>query len=906
MVQQRVNVSIHHLSDIHVGRFHYTPSRRAGLGGVASEVESIHLDSYINTLRNTKIQDLPDLVIISGDLTSTAEKAEFDVARDGIIEIERQIRRKSVEWRDNPVKPAVLVVPGNHDVDWEIVDDPEKRLLRYGEMCESLPYPNVLSSYYHVQRDRDPFVDYGEQVNLGIYLLNSSHLVESRENDQESKKILQQIKGSADNQSSKELLDRFQATMHYDPGYVLPNELEGVRRACAKGQLPKERFLIAVVHHNPSDVFTLDQERYPAIINGPELKHTLISSGYELILHGHRHTSSCLYESIVNDSPNFNGGILSLQADTLGCKNDVQYMEIDLGNPNNLLGDVPLGCLLTASQVEIRLGKTHKELFVTELANSRFRAELMNFRRIVAGEMDPEPLRYVTRFRELLEQAEDSSLGWGNESEQAWITELNETLQSTSVVHATDVYTRASFMRALYHLYIREQFATRRQRLESLPHDKQQIVFSPLVYAACKRLGWTTKGGRWEGWQIVQADSECIEMEHLEIARILALPMDGSFDFNGLKLLAHMHREIAAPLFVRPSGRGHSIADYVLLNNDPIASGVPTKAFRYFNERGEVSSISEAPQRESLRDDFNHVISGSNLLLVEDVISGFESIGTTKKQRVEAARDYANGRHASEELVGMIRDNLRDCPGSNAADLGCGTGNYTFPFVDQFDMITGVDLSQPMLDIAQQRASVLERSVQKKLDWRCSHLLATGIRNSSVSALWSISCIHYLSILQLERLANEIYRILEPGGIAILDTETKEQFDATLWLAQFFPSLKQRYEGKLSQGPALESMIKSVGFLEVKVNPVVWYDKNEEGFLRIFQHNVPRMFHGFETSGAPRPSKELLAVPAFRNMSKQEREIGLARLARSYEAGELPELQSKPELGEGVLIVLRK
>ena len=64
-------VKIHHLTDIHVGPLHHTVSHKIPF--VPSDAKGYqHLDYYLAHLRARSPSDLPDLVIISGDLTSYA------------------------------------------------------------------------------------------------------------------------------------------------------------------------------------------------------------------------------------------------------------------------------------------------------------------------------------------------------------------------------------------------------------------------------------------------------------------------------------------------------------------------------------------------------------------------------------------------------------------------------------------------------------------------------------------------------------------------------------------------------------------------------------------------------------------------------------------------------------------
>ena len=94
-----------HLSDIHFGTDHYFPGSKGAVGD--QDLTTI----LLNDLDSIGVH--PDLIIISGDLTSKATRIEFDLARAFLTEIKEHFRLEITDF---------AICPGNHDVLWTLDD----------------------------------------------------------------------------------------------------------------------------------------------------------------------------------------------------------------------------------------------------------------------------------------------------------------------------------------------------------------------------------------------------------------------------------------------------------------------------------------------------------------------------------------------------------------------------------------------------------------------------------------------------------------------------------------------------------------------------------------------------------------------------------------------------------------
>jgi len=107
-------------------------------------------------------------------------------------------------------------------------------------------------------------------------------------------------------------------------------------------------------------------------------------------------------------------------------------------------------------------------------------------------------------------------------------------------------------------------------------------------------------------------------------------------------------------------------------------------------------------------------------------------------------------------------------------DLGCGTGITTIPWIKLFDKVIGIELSKPMLKEAIKKSSqvkwinqdIIHLRIKEKVDVVTCHF---DVLN------------HILRKKDLQKVFNNIYRILNRGGIFIFDMMSPKSF---VWLGK--------------------------------------------------------------------------------------------------------------------------
>ncbi len=101
--------------------------------------------------------------------------------------------------------------------------------------------------------------------------------------------------------------------------------------------------------------------------------------------------------------------------------------------------------------------------------------------------------------------------------------------------------------------------------------------------------------------------------------------------------------------------------------------------------------------------------------------------------------------------------------GDHVVDIGCGPGTAARIAARQGVRVTGVDPSEPMLDLARLLTRV--RPPEGMVEWVCAGAEELPLPDGSASICWSLASVHHWP--ELEAGLAEVHRILQPGGTFI-------------------------------------------------------------------------------------------------------------------------------------------
>lgn len=111
--------------------------------------------------------------------------------------------------------------------------------------------------------------------------------------------------------------------------------------------------------------------------------------------------------------------------------------------------------------------------------------------------------------------------------------------------------------------------------------------------------------------------------------------------------------------------------------------------------------------------------------------------------------------------------------GAKAVDLGCGTGLTTIPLAWKYDHVIGVDITEPMLNVARANLADIDTDypLKGKIDLVRGDFTQLPIESGSVDAATCIGAIWHLPKDKDSSFAAEVYRILKPAGKVFISAQ---------------------------------------------------------------------------------------------------------------------------------------
>ncbi|MEI8138285.1 MAG: bifunctional demethylmenaquinone methyltransferase/2-methoxy-6-polyprenyl-1,4-benzoquinol methylase UbiE [bacterium] len=142
-------------------------------------------------------------------------------------------------------------------------------------------------------------------------------------------------------------------------------------------------------------------------------------------------------------------------------------------------------------------------------------------------------------------------------------------------------------------------------------------------------------------------------------------------------------------------------------------------------------------------------------------------------------------------------------------DIGCGTGDVAIAVLkkDPTARITGIDLSAPMIEIADRKTRAA--GLQSRATYQTGDATALAFGDNSFDSIVSAFCLR--NIEDRAKAFQEMRRVLRPGGTVVILELTKPTTTLPLWIHQFHTSRIIPLLGSiLSQGSAYRYLADSI------------------------------------------------------------------------------------------------
>ncbi len=136
------------------------------------------------------------------------------------------------------------------------------------------------------------------------------------------------------------------------------------------------------------------------------------------------------------------------------------------------------------------------------------------------------------------------------------------------------------------------------------------------------------------------------------------------------------------------------------------------------------------------------------------------------------------GKHVDEVETRCAFNLLQPQNGLKILDVGCGTGNFSIKLARMGCIVTGVDISDGMLQIARNKASA-ENLTAKFLTM---DICSLEIEDESFDAVISMAALEFIE--KPLKAIDEMFRVLKPGGHLLAGTINRDSSWGKLYIKQ--------------------------------------------------------------------------------------------------------------------------
>ena len=276
--QAMTPLRILHISDLHfasIPKLHNPPDFKFPSHGLEDMlVTRDRADTFLRTAEGLFKDNPPDAIIVSGDIVDRGGTDRPEVGPDEFGRARSFL--KSLATRLNVEMSKVLVVPGNHDIDWSTQGD--QRFVNYLEATTDFTSPHHLKG--HVLTPVTVSLDNG-QFQAEVTLLASP--MQSGVRAPWDKALRQSV---TDRLEDEVLAEDVEASNLADIAVLGTDQRDYL--VSQRDRLP-DGVKIAVLHHHLLPHPQIEFTAFETVVDGGATIDSLIEGGFALILSGHKH-----------------------------------------------------------------------------------------------------------------------------------------------------------------------------------------------------------------------------------------------------------------------------------------------------------------------------------------------------------------------------------------------------------------------------------------------------------------------------------------------------------------------------------------------------------------------------------------------------------------------------------------
>ncbi|MBN1458950.1 MAG: class I SAM-dependent methyltransferase [Armatimonadetes bacterium] len=166
-------------------------------------------------------------------------------------------------------------------------------------------------------------------------------------------------------------------------------------------------------------------------------------------------------------------------------------------------------------------------------------------------------------------------------------------------------------------------------------------------------------------------------------------------------------------------------------------------------------------------------------------------------------------------------------PGSRLLDLATGTGSMALQFAERGCVVTGIDISAPMIEEARRKAAARKLEAE----FKCADIADFETTETFDHAICLYDSLNYL--LDSERLEQTfacIGRTLGPAGVLIFDVNTIHALEQELFTQTSRPGAAVRYNWKSRYDPRTRISRIKMNFRVVATNERLSVVQHQRGY----------------------------------------------------------------------------